>query len=45
MKGVSVPQQDKNRFFSMKQASGKKDVKRVFGLLKKSFNMLAITDR
>jgi hypothetical protein len=36
---------DKNQFFSMKQASVKKDVKRAFGLLKKGFNILVIIDR
>jgi hypothetical protein len=45
MKGVSVPQQEKHQFFSMKQASVKKDVKCVFDLLKKMFNILVIPDR
>jgi hypothetical protein len=44
MKDVSVPQQEKHRFFSMKQASVKKDVKCAFDLLKKMFNILAISD-
>jgi hypothetical protein len=42
MKGVPVPQQEKHRFFSMKQASVRKDVECAFGLLKKQFNILAI---
>jgi hypothetical protein len=45
VKGVSVPQQEKYRFFSMKQASVKKDVECAFRLLKKRFNILAILDR
>jgi hypothetical protein len=45
VKGVSVPQQEKHRFFSMKQASVRKDVKCAFSLLKKRFNILAIPDR
>jgi hypothetical protein len=42
MKGVPVPQQEKHRFFSMKQASMRKDVECTFSLLKKRFNILAI---
>jgi hypothetical protein len=34
IKGVPVPQQEKHRFFSMKQASVRKDVKCAFDLLK-----------
>jgi hypothetical protein len=45
IKGVSVPQQEKHRFFSMKQASVSKDVKCAFSLLKKRFNILVIPDR
>jgi hypothetical protein len=45
MKGVLVPQQEKHRFFSAKQASVKKDVECAFGLLKKRFNILIIPDR
>jgi hypothetical protein len=45
VKGVNVPQQEKYRFFSMKQASVKKDMECDFGLLKKRFNILAISDR
>jgi hypothetical protein len=45
MKGVSVPQQQKHRFFSMKQASVWKDVECAFGLLKKKLNILAIPGR
>jgi hypothetical protein len=44
MKGVPVPQQEKHQFFSMKQASVKKDVEWAFGLLKKMFNILVIPD-
>jgi hypothetical protein len=42
VKDVLVPQQEKHRFFSMKQASVRKDVECAFGLLKKRFNILAI---
>jgi hypothetical protein len=45
MKGVPVPQQEKYRFFSMKQVSVRKDVECAFDLLKKRFNILAITGR
>jgi hypothetical protein len=45
VKGVPVPQQEKHRFFSMKQASVRKDVECDFGLLKKRFNILAILGR
>jgi hypothetical protein len=45
VKGVSVPQQEKHQFFSMKQASVTKDVKCVFDLLKKRFNILVIPGR
>jgi hypothetical protein len=45
MKGVHVPQQEKHRFFSMKQVSVRKDVKCAFDLLKKRFNILVIPDR
>jgi hypothetical protein len=45
VKGVPVPQQEKHRFFSMKQASMRKDVECAFGLLKKRFSILAIPDR
>jgi hypothetical protein len=45
VKGVPVPQQEKHRFFSMKQASVRKDMKCAFSLLKKRFNILAIPDR
>jgi hypothetical protein len=45
VKGVPVPQQEKYRFFSMKQTSMRKDVEYTFGLLKKRFNILAIPDR
>jgi hypothetical protein len=40
IKGVSVPQQEKHRFFSMKQASVRKYVECAFDLLKKRFNIL-----
>jgi hypothetical protein len=43
MKGVPIPQQEKHRFFSMKQASVRKDVGCAFNLLKKWFNILAIS--
>jgi hypothetical protein len=42
---VPVSQQEKNWFFSIKQASVRKDVKCVFDLLKKILNILAIPDR
>jgi hypothetical protein len=42
VKGVPVPQQEKHRFFSIKQASVRKDVECDFSLLKKRFNILAI---
>jgi hypothetical protein len=45
VKGVPVPQQEKHRFFSMKQASMRKDMECAFSLLKKRFNILAIPDR
>jgi Plant transposon protein len=45
MKGVPVPQADKHRFFSQRQASLRKDVECAFGLLKKRFNILAIPGR
>jgi hypothetical protein len=45
IKGVPVPQQEKHRFFSMKQASVRKDVERAFSLLKKRFNILVIPGR
>jgi hypothetical protein len=45
MKCVPIPQQEKHRFFSMKQASVSKDVECAFGLLKKRFNILVISDR
>jgi hypothetical protein len=45
MKCVSVPQQEKYRFFLVKQAWIRKDVKCAFGLLKKRFNIPFIPDR
>jgi hypothetical protein len=45
VKGVHVPQQEKYQFFSMKQASVRKDVECAFGLLNKRFNILAIPGR
>jgi hypothetical protein len=45
VKGFPVPQQEKHRFFSMKQASVRKDVECAFGLLKKRFHILAIPGR
>jgi hypothetical protein len=45
VKGVSIPQQEKHRFFSMKQALMRKDVECAFGLLKKRFNILSISGR
>jgi hypothetical protein len=42
MKSVPVPQQEKHRFFSPKQSMLRKDVEYAFGLLRKSFNILAI---
>jgi hypothetical protein len=45
VKGVHVPQQEKYQFFSMKQASVRKDVECAFGVLNKRFNILAIPGR
>jgi hypothetical protein len=45
MKGMSVPQQEKHRFFSAKQSTLKKDVECTFDLVKKRFNILAIPGR
>jgi hypothetical protein len=45
MKGVTIPQQEKHRFFSMKQASVRKNMECAFGLLKKMFDILAISVR
>jgi hypothetical protein len=42
MKDAPVPQQMNHRFFSMKQASVRKDVECAFSLLKKKFNILVI---
>jgi hypothetical protein len=44
MKCVPFPQQEKHRFFSIKQSSVRKDVECAFDLLKKRFNILAILD-
>jgi hypothetical protein len=45
VKGVPVTQQEKHRFFSMKQTSVRKDVECAFSLLKKRFNILIIPGR
>jgi hypothetical protein len=45
MKGITVPQYEKHQFFSMKQASLRKDVEYAFDLLKKRFIILAIHSR
>jgi hypothetical protein len=45
VKGVHVPQQEKHRFFSMNQASVRKDMECAFSLLKNRFNILVIHDR
>jgi hypothetical protein len=45
VKGAHVPQQDNHRFFSIKQASVRKDVECIFDLLKKRFNILTIFSR
>jgi hypothetical protein len=45
VKGVPVPQQEKHRFFSLKQVLVRKDVECAFDLLKKRFNILAIPGR
>jgi hypothetical protein len=45
MKSVPLAQQEKHRFFSVKQSTLRKDVKCAFVLLKKRFNILAIPDR
>jgi hypothetical protein len=42
IKGVLVLQQEKHQYFSMKQASVRKDVECAFSLLKKRFNILTI---
>jgi hypothetical protein len=44
IKSVPVPQQEKHRFFSMKQVSVRKGVECAFDLLK-MFNILVIPDR
>jgi hypothetical protein len=45
VKGVPIPQQEKHRLFSMKQASVRKDIECAFDILKKRFNILTIPDR
>jgi hypothetical protein len=45
MKGVPLTQQEKHQFFSVKQASLRKDIECVFCLLKRRFNILAISAR
>jgi hypothetical protein len=45
MKGVYVPQQEKHQFFSVKQLTLRKDMGCASGLLKKRFNILAISDQ
>jgi hypothetical protein len=45
IKDVPIPQQEKYRFFSVKQASVMKDVERAFDILNKRFNILDISDR
>jgi hypothetical protein len=45
VRGVPIPQQEKHRFFSMKQASMRKDIECAFDLLKKRFNILVIPDQ
>jgi hypothetical protein len=45
VKSVIVPQQEKHRLFPLKQPSMRKDMECAFDLLKKRFNILAITDR
>jgi hypothetical protein len=45
VKGVTVPQQEKHIFFSMKQASVRKDVECAFDLLNNRFNILVIPIR
>jgi hypothetical protein len=45
VKGVPITQQEKHRFFSVKQSTLRKDVKCAFDLLKKRFNILAIPCR
>jgi hypothetical protein len=42
---VPLPQQEKHQFFSAKQSTLRKDVECVFGLLKKRFNILDISDQ
>jgi hypothetical protein len=44
IKCVSVPQQEKHLFFSMKQASVRKDVECAFDLLNKRVNISVIPD-
>jgi hypothetical protein len=45
MKGVPLPQQKKHRFFSTKQSMLMNNVECAFGLLKKRFNILVISNR
>jgi hypothetical protein len=45
MRGVPLPQQEKHRFFSVKQSMLRKDVECAFCQLKKMFNILAIPDQ
>jgi hypothetical protein len=45
VKGDHIPQQEKHRLFSMKQASVRKDMECAFDLLKKRFSILVIPDR
>jgi hypothetical protein len=40
MKGVSIPQQEKHQFFSIKQSSVRKYVECAFDLLKKKFKVI-----
>jgi hypothetical protein len=44
VKGVFLSQQEKHQFFSAKQSMLRKDMECAFDLLKKRFNILAITD-
>jgi hypothetical protein len=44
-KRCHVSQREKHRFFSMKQASVRKDMECAFDLLKKRFNILVMHDR
>ncbi|KAK1579907.1 hypothetical protein QYE76_010812 [Lolium multiflorum] len=45
MKGVTLPQSEKQRMFTAAQAAWRKDVECAFGVLKARFNILAVPGR